>query len=142
MAEYETNPIARDSDDKRIYRAEARASRKSRSDAGGRRGRWRRHPYRRAPVQRRAVETIRGDSAQTQAQQNKRPGLCFGCSMPGHWKFECPSLKFTNGNNKISSIFNSVRQENQSKQYNVNTNLSKIKVNVSMTDDDSGIDDK
>ena len=62
--------------------------------------------------------------------------------MPGHWKFECPSLKVTNENNKISSIFTSVRQENLSKQYNVNTNLSKIKVNVSMTDDDSGIDDK
>ena len=62
--------------------------------------------------------------------------------MPGHWKFECPSLKITNGNNKINSILTSVRQENLSKQYNVNTNLSKTKVNVSMTDDDSGIDDK
>ena len=105
VAEYETNPIASDSDgEKRIYRAEARASRKSRSDAGGRHGRWRRHPYQRAPVQRWAVETTRGDSVQTQAQQNKRPGLYFGCYMPGHWKFECPSLKVTNGNNKISSI--------------------------------------
>ena len=89
VAEYETDPIASNSDDeRRIYRAESpRASRKSRSDADGRRGRCRGHPYQRAPLHRRAAETTSGGSKQTQAQQNKRPGLCFCCSMPGHWKF-------------------------------------------------------
>ena len=112
MAEYETNPIARHSDDEmRINRAEARALRKSKSDAGGRRGPTGGHPYRQAPVHRRAAEATRGDSTQTQAHQNKRPYFCFWCSMPGHWKFECPSLNVTNGHNNISSILTSVTQE-------------------------------
>ena len=63
VAEYETNPIASDSEDeKRIYRAEARASRKSRFDRGGKRGRWRGHPYRRGF--RRAVDSNQGDGTQ------------------------------------------------------------------------------
>ena len=86
VAEYETNPIASDSgDEKRIYKAEARASRKSRVDRGGRRGRWRGHPYRR--TYRRAIESSQCDNNQRQTQQTKRPGLCFSCSMPEHWKF-------------------------------------------------------
>ena len=42
-------------------------------------------------------------STQTTAsatETKKQPGLCFGCSLPGHWKKECPSLR--NSNNKIS----------------------------------------
>ena len=87
VAEYETNPIASDSDDeKRIYRAEARASRKSQIDRGRKRGRWRGHQYSR--TYRQAVESSQGDSIQTSTQQTNRPGLCFSCSMPGHWKFK------------------------------------------------------
>ena len=62
--------------------------------------------------------------------------------MPGHWKFECPCLKVTNENNKISSLFTSVTQGSLNKQNNLNTNLSKVKVKLSRTDDVSVIDDK
>ena len=79
-------------------------------------------------MHKRAAETTRGDSTQTQSQQNKRPGLYFSCSMPGYWKFECPPLKVTNGNNKISSMFTSVTQESLNKLYSKNTKLSKITV--------------
>ena len=123
VAEYETNPIASDSEDeKRIYRAEARASRKSRFDRGGRRGRWRGHPYRRGF--RRAVDSNQGDGTQMVSQQNKRPGLCFSCSMPGHWKFECPSLKAAaNSNNKISSLYSlSVLEKTRTNQNACNEN--------------------
>lgn len=130
VAEYETNPIASDSDDeKRIYRAEVRASRKSRFDRGGRRGRLRGHPYRRAPTFRRAAESSQGDSTQLQSQQSRRPGLCFGCSMPGHWKFECPSSKATNANNKISSIYTSVlcKEQNNMDSDSLNQNINGAK---------------
>lgn len=104
VTEYEANPVASDSDDeKRIYKAEARASRKARSERGVRRGRWRGYPYRRGFGGRRMNETIPSTS-QPQSQPTKRQGICFACHGEGHWKFECPSSKTTsNTNNKISS---------------------------------------
>ena len=121
------NPIASDSDnEKRIYKAEARASRKSRVDRGGRRGRWRGRPYRR--TYRRAIESSQSDTNQTQTQQTKRLGLCFSCSMPGHWKFECSSLKATNySNNKISSVsaLSACKESNKSPDI-----ISKINHNI------------
>ena len=109
VAEYETNPIASDSDDeKRIYKAEARATRKMKAERGVKRGRWRGYPYRRF-TNRRVVDNGQSDNGRVQGQQTKRPGLCFACGGPGHWKFECPSTKAASNtnNNKISSILNS-----------------------------------
>ena len=105
VTEYESNPVASDSDDeKRIYKAEARASRKARSERGVRRGRWRGYPYsRRGFGYRRMNETIPSTS-QPQSQPTKRQGICFACHGEGHWKLECPSAKTaSNSNNKISS---------------------------------------
>ena len=129
VAEYETNRIASDSEDeKHIYRAEARASRKSRFDRGGRQGRWRGHPYRRGF--RRAVDSNQGDGTQTVSQKNKRPGLCCSCFMPGHWKFECPSLKAAaNCNNKISSLYSlSVLEKTRTNQNVCNENQEEMHV--------------
>lgn len=112
VAEYESNPVASDSDDeKRIYKAEARASRKSRIDRGGRRGRWRSYPYRR--TFRRTVDL--GDNNQPQTQQTKRAGICFACSMPGHWKFECPTVKAAN-NNKISNNYSLIARKGMDRE--------------------------
>lgn len=96
VKEYEANPIASDSDDeKRIFKAEARASRKMKSEKV-KRGRGRGWPYRR----RRAFEP---SSTQTSATvvESKKPGLCYGCGAPGHWKRECPVTKYPN--NKLST---------------------------------------
>ena len=107
VAEYETNPVASDSDDeKRIYKAETRVSRKIKSERGPRRGRWRGYPYRRGFGSRRAYESTQSYSqpqSQPQSQQTKRQGNCFACHGEGHWKFECPSKTTSNTNNKISS---------------------------------------
>ena len=63
--------------------------------------------------------------------------------MPGHWKFECPSLKVTNRNNKISIFLPQLhRKIRTNSTINVNTNLSQIKVRLSKTVDVLGIDDK
>ena len=97
VKEYEKIPIASESDDeKRMYKAEARASRKIKSEKSkrGARGRSRLYWGRRQPE---ATVT----SGQTRVVEKKRPGLCFNCNLPGHWAKdkECPGTK---SNNKIS----------------------------------------
>ncbi|XP_045165840.1 uncharacterized protein LOC123529536 [Mercenaria mercenaria] len=83
VAEYETNPIARDSDDeKKMYKAEARAAKKVKSEKSKNR-RGRAFPYRR---QRQVPDT---PSSSGVMQRNRRHGLCFTCGKPGHWKMEC-----------------------------------------------------
>ena len=72
--------IAEDSDDeKRNFKVEMRATRKMKSEKSkrGRGGRgW---PYKR----RRYVD--RSSSVRSaQTTETKKPGLCFGCSLPGH----------------------------------------------------------
>ena len=97
VKEYEKIPIASDSDDeKRIYKAEARASRKVKAERT-KRGRGRSWPYR----TRRQTEMISGNNLQVKAPESKKPGLCFSCGMPGHWAKdkECQAPK---SNNKIS----------------------------------------
>ena len=103
VAEYESNPVASDSDDeKRIFKAEARASRKIKAERGAKRGRWRGYPYRR--YARGRSDNNQNETVAITSQQPKRPGLCFSCNSPGHWKLECPALKATNSNNKISMV--------------------------------------
>ena len=79
-----------------MYKTEARASRKIKSEKSKRGARGRSRPYwgRRQPE---ATVT----SGQTRVVENKRPGLCFSCNLPGHWAKdkECPGAK---SNNKIS----------------------------------------
>ncbi|MEW8545049.1 MAG: reverse transcriptase domain-containing protein [Candidatus Thiodiazotropha sp.] len=96
VKEYERIPIASDSEDeKRIYKAEARATRKMKSERS-KRGRGRGWPYR----SRRQTETS-AINVQGKPQETKRPGLCFSCGLPGHWAKdkECQGSK---SNNKIS----------------------------------------
>ena len=67
-------------DEKRIFKAEMRATRKKKSEKSkrGRGGRgW---PYKRR-------RHVGPSSAVTSAQatETKKPGLCFGCSLPGHY---------------------------------------------------------
>ena len=103
VSEYESNPLASDSDDeKRMYKAEARASRKFKAEKAKKARVNRNFPYRRAA----SVRT--GNSEQytaAVAQQTRRPpGLCFACGKPGHWKGakECGA---NISNNKISNQF-------------------------------------
>lgn len=103
MTEYESNPLASDSDDeKRIYKAEARANRKMKAERGSRRGRSRFWPYRRFGG-RRVTETVSTDSSGGATQQTKKPGVCFSYGIPGHWKSDCLVTKTNpSSNNKIS----------------------------------------
>lgn len=99
--EYISNPLASDSDDeKRIYKAEARANRKYKAERSKKTRRPRTTPY----GHRNASMTKVNESAATAttSQSMRRPpGLCFACGKPGHWK-GAPECTASNSNNKIS----------------------------------------
>ncbi|XP_063414876.1 uncharacterized protein LOC134696851 [Mytilus trossulus] len=87
--EYETNPLADDSEDERkLYKAENRAERKVKADKTKKARRV--HPY----VQ---------PAEQAVTSMTRKPGRCFNCGVKGHWKQECPE-KQQRKNDKISNI--------------------------------------
>jgi hypothetical protein len=101
VQEYENNPLAENSDDeKKIYRAEARAGRSARVDRQkkSRRGR----PYE-IPSAAGGPRDLHGQRTTTQPQHQwtgqwggqatsyKKPGNCFACGKAGHWRSECRS---------------------------------------------------
>ncbi|XP_060082590.1 uncharacterized protein LOC132561897 [Ylistrum balloti] len=87
VKEYEANSIADNSDDeKKMVKAENRAQRKIKVQMGTRRRFNRTHPY--APETHRTQEnTTSGNTTTT-----RRPGFCFACGKPGHWRAECKEL--------------------------------------------------
>ena len=102
VAEYETNPIASDSEDeKRIHKAEARASRKDKTEKS------RKRPVRNAPYPRSRPRFEATPPTQMSSGPQQRHGVCFLCGKPGHWKNEC-SQRDRPSNNKISTPFSIV----------------------------------
>lgn len=98
--EYEINRIADDSEDeKKMQKAENSALRKSRLKTQKRFGRFNRtHPYRLEVTSNTATNTKMDSQTGTGF---RRPGMCFACGKPGHWRFEC---KEVTRENKISTF--------------------------------------
>ncbi|XP_053401634.1 uncharacterized protein LOC128546105 [Mercenaria mercenaria] len=107
--EYESNPLASDSDDeKRIYKAETRANKKLKAEKAKRTRGSRSWPYRKPTTASAGNVQVSNATQQTP----RRPGLCFARGKPGHWKgsSECSA---NSSNNKISSfISNNFQNEN------------------------------
>ncbi|XP_060571244.1 uncharacterized protein LOC132729490 [Ruditapes philippinarum] len=105
VSEYETNPLASDSDDeKRMYKAEARANMKARADRTKKVRTSRFNPYRKrasSPQDRRI-----GGFYPVQPTGTRRipPGLYFACGKAGHWK-GAPECAANISNNKISTYY-------------------------------------
>ena len=111
VSEYQSNPLASNSDDERkIYKAEVRAERKARKDQQ-KRLRLKRSSFRgrqssiTQPMQLQS-QAIDKPVYRTATTMGGRPGNCWHCGGHGHWRSECEALKKAqvNLNNKISSF--------------------------------------
>ena len=89
VSEYETHELADNSEDeRRIIKAESRAMRKIKEAQ-----------KRRTPQRTRATSTVTQSQPTTeridtvQGVRGRRPGCCFTCGKPGHWRSDCMALK-------------------------------------------------
>ena len=93
IREYKRNDLAEDSDDeKKIIRAEARAPRLNKARRLKSRPTNRRDPTALTTVAAAASSQCSGKPipiVQTRTPQAK-PGSCFACNKPGHWRAQCP----------------------------------------------------
>ena len=100
--EYVANPLASDSEDeKRMYMAEARASRKFKAERSKKSKRPRTWPYGKQQPPKQGYEQSGAASTASAQPTRRQPGLCFACGKPGHWKGS-PECSANNSNNKIS----------------------------------------
>ncbi|XP_041453613.1 uncharacterized protein LOC121406809 [Lytechinus variegatus] len=104
--EYEQNTLADDSDDeKRMFKAEARAERKAKKSkkperrryfpySGYRASPWKSHPgSQKEQGPSTSSYTSYTPFGRTTPEERKKPGICFSCGKPGHWKVDCPSIR-------------------------------------------------
>lgn len=90
VSEYETNAIADNSDDeKKMWKAESRAQRKFKLTRRTTYRSRRMHPY--IPEVQQTMANSSDNTRTPRAQQtiSRRPGTCFQCGKPGHWRYEC-----------------------------------------------------
>ena len=108
VSEYETHQLADNSDDeKRIQKAESRASRKLKENQKKRSLSRSRSSFASA-----AVPRVQTSDYQSHAPPQRRSGSCFACGKPGHWRFECNVVKSTQATGQSTSVNTSVaRQE-------------------------------
>ena len=115
VEEYVSNPLASDEEDeKRINRAEARASKKVKQERQKKLEKVQKarnvrfHPYAQQG-QASATATSTGAPINTVVSTPRRQGVCFECGMANHRKFECPNRK-SGANDKISTFYLDVAQ--------------------------------
>ena len=104
IREYKRNDLAEDSDDeKKIIRAEARAPTQAKQTSARNKTRffsYRREPSVPSPVETSTTSQFYTNSARPiptiQTRTQTKPGSCFACNKPGHWRAQCPlnSSKF------------------------------------------------
>ena len=88
VSEYETHQLAEDSEDeKRIQKAETRALRKIKE------GQKKRNAKRSRFLTPVSSTVTSSNVQQLQQSASRKPGVCFSCGKPGHWKSECLAAK-------------------------------------------------
>ena len=107
IQEYKRNDLADDSDDeKKIIRAEARARTQAKQNLARNKIKLsssRKEPSAFTPVAPTTSSHLYSNSARpiptVQTRLQTKPGSCFACNKPGHWRAQCPlnSTKFQSG---------------------------------------------
>ena len=98
IQEYKNNDLADDSDDEKINRAEARARTKQNSQKAKSRMTASRREFPKSQSVT-AVSNTNVSSAlrpipaiDAQFRNQMKPGCCFACNRPDHWRTQCPLL--------------------------------------------------
>ena len=110
VSEYQSNPLASDSEDERkIYKAEFRAERKACKDQQKRlllkRSSFRGRQFSSTqPMQSQSQVTEKPMYHRAPTTMGGRLGNCWHCGGQGHWRSDCEVLKKSQVNNKISSF--------------------------------------
>ena len=94
VEQYEAHQLAENSDDeKRIYKAEARCDKIAREEKSKSRDKRRFAPY--PPPKPQTAQPPTHDMANKGpiGGPGTRPGVCFACGVPGHWRRECQATE-------------------------------------------------
>jgi hypothetical protein len=103
VQEYESHPLADDDEDeKKIARAQIQADRKVRQERRLRAARFGSSPY---GMNQSSYSTVSGAPGGHSAQQqgrptwttSRKPGSCFKCGRPGHWRADCRARAMVEG---------------------------------------------
>ena len=94
VAEYEQNSLADNSEDeKRMFKAEARAERKVKKFKKQEFKRFQPYPGNKTSVSswRASIkdQEVYSSAGRGGVDERRKPGLCFSCGKPGHWKVDC-----------------------------------------------------
>ena len=95
---YKKNDLADDSEDKKIIRAEARARTKQNSQKAKSRMTASRQEFPKSQSVAAASNTDVSSALRpiltidAQFRNQTKPGCCFACNKPGHWRAQCPLL--------------------------------------------------
>ena len=98
IQEYKKNDLAEDSDDEKINRTEVRARTKQNSQKVKSRMTASRREF---PKSQSVVAISNTDVSSSlrpiptidaQFRNQTKPGCCFACNKPGHWRAQCPLL--------------------------------------------------
>ena len=65
---------------------------------------------------------------ESKAPDAAKPGVCFACGIPGHWRKDCEAAK--EASNKISESLCQAFASNESFDSNVNSPVGRLKENV------------
>jgi hypothetical protein len=108
VEEYEAHPLAENSDDeKKIYRAQMQADRKVRQE---RRNRAKRYtPYSTdIPTRGSSAAITQTSQIQNRSTWSRKPGTCFKCGKPGHWRAEYRAVPAVRAETAQSESFNKI----------------------------------
>ena len=100
VTEYETNPLASESDDEK--RAESRASKKLKLEQSKRVKKASRFSSWPSSIRVDPVLPSAHRAITSGTSSFSKPGVCFTCGQPGHWKHECPKARRQARADKIS----------------------------------------